>query len=168
MEIYTYRPISFSEARKYSHSCRHSSWMINSHVFSTRLQPLFYWQLCRRMGSRIMKVNWHKNNDWRSETFRREIAGKRHTANHRFFRNPISDFHGERKAIRHILGMAGLFYLTYSYMSHVPFVTTARNVLQKIYRSECFLMCPESPCHFFKTFCFVMFVRSVFVLPFVG
>lgn len=92
-----------------------------------------------------MKVNWHKNNDRRSETFRREIAGKRHTANHRYFCNPISDFHGEGKAIRHILGMASLFYLTYSDMSHVPFVTTARNVLQKIYRSDFFRVFSHVP-----------------------
>lgn len=92
-----------------------------------------------------MKVNWHKNNVWRSETFRREIAGKRHTANHRSFRNAISDFHGEKKAIRHILGMAGLFYLTYSDMSHVPFVTTSRNVLQKIYRSDFFRVFSHVP-----------------------
>lgn len=146
MESYFHRPESFLETRKYSHSCRHFSWMIHSHVFfSLTHNPCFIDNFTVRMGGRIMKVNWHKNNDWRSETFRREIAGKRHTANHRYFCNPISDFHGEGKAIRHILGMAGLFYLTYSDMSHVPFVTTARNVLQKIYRFDFFRVFSHVP-----------------------
>lgn len=148
--------------------------MIHSHVFlSPTHNPCFIDNFARRMESRIMKVNWHKNNDGRSETFRREIAGKRHTANHRYFRNPISDFHGEGKAIRHILGTAGLFYLTYSDMSPcVPFVTEARNVLQKkIYGLFCksVLLCaPSHNVTSSRLFCSVMFVHSVFVLPFVG